>query len=189
MKNQKKQLITMFVALLVLVVLYFGVEIYNNQQEEEVEASKTYITSFSSQDIVAFSYDLNSTQHSYSRTDEVWSYDGDTSVDLDETEVDTLLLGVGALAAEETITEYDTLETYGLDTPSQTISFTMSDETTLTLKVGDYNSMVGMYYLMVEGKDTLYMVDSTLVDTFDITYTDLEYVEETTEETTETTEE
>lgn len=185
MKNQKKQLIAMVISLVFLLAAYLGIDIYNEKQAEKEETEKIYLTDFDSQDISAFSYSYNGTQYSYTKTEDEWAYDGDTSIDMDESAIETLLVDVEMLQAADAITEYESLDTYGLDEPSQTISFTFTDETVFTIKIGDYNDMVGYYYMMIEGNDTLYMGDSTLLDIFEVSYEDLVYVEETTEITNE----
>lgn len=78
------------------------------------------------------------------------------------------------------------MDTYGLDSPSKTITITLSDGSQKTIKIGAYNEILGFYYLLVEGDKHLYLVDSTIYDTFEISYADLEVVvEESTEEITE----
>lgn len=188
MKKQKKQLIYMLAVLLFLIAAYFGLELYNNQLAEEEQGETIYITSFSSQEICAFSYDYEEQQYSFTKTEDVWSYDGDTSVDLDESEVESLILKAGAIIGAEALTEYESPETYGLESPQKTVTFTLTDGTVMTIKIGDYNDMLGYYYLMIDGKDILYMADSTLLDIFDVSYEDWIYVEEVTEDT-EVTEE
>ena len=62
----------------------------------------------------------------------------------------------------------------------------MIPDKTTTFYIGDYNDMVSEYYLKMEGDDAVYLVDSTLNDTFSKTVDTLVKKEDTeTEETTE----
>lgn len=186
MKNQRKQLITMVVFLGFLIVAYFGIGVYNDAQAQKEEEEQTIVvTDFDYEDVVAFSYDYNDATYTFSKNEDVWTYDSKPGFDVDETLIEDMLATAGSLLGEEKITEYETVETYGFDDPQKTVSLTFSDGTTMIIQVGDYNDIVGAYYLMIEGEDTLYMADSTLLATYEVSYTSLEYVEEETEESTE----
>lgn len=188
MKNQKKQLITLITLFAFLIVAYFGIENYNTAEaQKEEEANTIIITEFTGDEVTAFSYDYNGETYSYTKNEDVWLYDGDTSLDMDETIIISMLDTAGSLLGEDVFSEYESLDTYGLNEPAKTIYITMSDATEHILKVGDYNDIVGFYYFMVEGDSNLYLVDSTILNTFEVSYASLEYVEEVTEEATEET--
>lgn len=191
MKKQRKQLIIMAAFLGFLIVAYFGLDIYNDAQtKKEEEEQNVVVTDFDYEEVVAFSYDYNDETLSFTKTDDEWVYDAKPGFDVDESVVESMLETAGSLLGEEVITEYETVDTYGLDNPQKRVCFTMSDGTTVTIQVGDYNDIVGLYYLMIEDDENLYMVDSTLLYTFEVSYTSLEYIEEETEEeVTEETEE
>lgn len=183
MKRQKKQLITMAVFLAFLIIAYIGLGVYNDAQEQkEEDENKIVVTNFDSEDVVAFSYDYNGETYSYTKIDGMWSYDSKPAINLDETLVESMLVIAASLVGEDFFTAYESVDTYGFDEPQKTVSLIMSDGSTVTIQVGDYNDIVGWYYLMIEGDENLYMVDSTLLDTFEVSYTSLEYVEEATEE-------
>lgn len=96
-----------------------------------------------------------------------------------------MLMVVCSLQAAEYHDAYESLDNYGLDTPQKVVYLTFSDGAKVKIQLGDYNDMVGYYYLMVEGDTNLYLVDGTFIDTFEVPYTSLEYIEEETEEETE----
>lgn len=188
MKKQRKQLITMAVFLGFLIVAYFGLDVYNDAQaKKEEEANTIVVTDFDYTDVVAFSYDYNGVSYSFTKQDDVWNFDDNADFDVDESLVESMLTTAGSLLGEEEITDYESVDIYGFDDPQKTVSLTMSDGSTVTIQVGDYNDIVGYYYLMLEGDENLYLADSTLLYTFEVAYTELEYVEETTEEVTEET--
>lgn len=185
MKKQRKQLIVMVVFLAVLIAAYIGIGIYNDAEAKKQEVDSIVIMNFDYEKVVAFSYDYEDTQYTFSKTDETWTYDAESGFDVDETLVKELLASVSYVLGEDAISEYDELGTYGLDAPQKTISFTFMDGTNKKVFIGDYNDILGFYYLMIEGDDTLYLADSTLLDAFEMSYTSLAYIEEETEEGTE----
>lgn len=186
MNRQKKQLLTLMTLLAFLLIGYLSLESYNISEERKEEANTIVITEFEADDVTAFSYDYNGVTYSYTRNDEEWSYDGNDILDMDESLIDSMLNIAGSLLGEDMASEYESLDTYGLDDPIKTIVITMTDGTQSTIKVGNYNEILGFYYLMVEDDNNLYLVDSSIFDTFEISNTSLEYVEEETEEVTET---
>ena len=188
MNKQKKQLIILVGILAVCLLSYFGISYYNDLQaaKEAEENTKDiiYVTDFDSDDVTAFSYVYEDVTYSFTKNGDDWLYDGDTTLDMDESEVKTVLYYVGCVTADEKITEYEDLSKYGFDEPLNTITLTVSGEE-MVIKIGAENEMLGLYYLMVEGDSNLYLVDDTLISNFEITQEDLEYVPEETE--TETT--
>lgn len=189
MKNQKKQLIMLVGILAVCLLAYFGIGCYNDWQEEKEadESANSIVTviNYDYEDITAFSYLYEDVTYSYTKDGDTWVYDGDTTLDMDESEVKSLLYYARIVSADEMLTEYEDLSNYGFDKPQNTITLTVSGEEVI-LQIGDYNDMVGLYYLIVEGDSNLYMIDSSLISNFKVTYEDLEYVPEETETETET---
>lgn len=188
MKRQKKQLITLAALFVFLLLAYFGLQNYNNIEAQKEEENNTIvITEFESDEVSAFSYDYDGENYSYTKKEDEWLYDGDSTLDMEETLIISMLDTAGSLLGEEIISEYDSLDTYGLENPSKTITVTLTDDTQITIKVGAYNDIVSYYYLLVEGDNNLYLVDSTILYTFEVSYTELEYVEEVeaAEESTE----
>lgn len=190
MKKQRKQLIIMVVFLVFLVIAYFALGSYNDSQaENDEEQSKTIVvTDWKEEDVVAFSYNYEEESNSFTKSDGTWNYDADASFDVEESLVDAMISDACYLIAQDYFDAYESLDNYGLDAPQKTISFTFSDGSVKTLMIGDYNDMVGYYYLMVEGDSNLYLVDSTLLDAFEVSYADLEYVPEETGTESEVTE-
>lgn len=201
MKRQKKQFVIILIVLAVVLVATFGMKTYNKNQEEkktaEEEASIIYITKADPDDITAFSYQVDKTTYSFTKDGENWIYDGDSSLDMDEDEIETMLESLEALTATDEIT-YKELSDYGLDEPSDVISYT-TDSGNVTISVGNKNDMLASYYVMTEEDGKVYLTETSLADVFSKTpeeltasedtesVEDTENVEET--EVTESTEE
>ena len=188
MKKQRKQLITMLVLLGALIISYFTVAAYNEEQEKKDEKEPIVITSFDKSSVVAFSYDYEEENNSFTKVEDVWNYDADTAFDVDESLIESMLTTASDIQAEDYFSEYEALETYGFDAPQKSVTLTFSDGSAKKLMIGNYNDIIGYYYMMVEGDSNLYLVDDTLLNAFDVSYTELEYIEEVTEEVTESTE-
>lgn len=192
MEKQKSQFVLILVVLAVLVAATVGLKIYNQKTEEkeeaEEEAATIYITQAVTDDITAFSYELDGETLSFTKDGDSWLYDGDTSADIDEDSVETLLAVFESLTASETVEDYDDLADYGLDAPADTVTFT-TDSGTTTIYVGDENDILSEYYVKLADSDTIYLTSTSLQTKFSKSVEDLTAEEETeTEEPEEATE-
>lgn len=189
MKKQRKQFVIMLVLFTFLVVAYSALGKYNEEQEKEEENTEVIVvTDLDYEDIVAFSYDYNDETYTFSKSNNEWTYDAKPGFDVDESRVEDMLNVACGLMAEDYFDVYESLDNYGLDTPQKIVKLGLIDGSVVQILLGNYNEMTDTYYLMVEDDSNLYIVDETLLDTFDVSYTDLEYVEEETETISEETE-
>ncbi len=184
MEKQKKQFIVVLILLIVAVAAYLLLHVYNDKKEAKEEAEEDAdtitITDFDTDDVTAFSYQLNGETLSFAKDGDNWLYDGDTSLDLDEDSITSMLLAVSNLTTEEALEEYDSLSDYGLDTPSNTITVTTADGT-ITLLAGNQNEITNSYYMMTGDSDTVYLISTDLNSTFGSAVDDLIAEEEETE--------
>lgn len=194
MQKQKKQLLVMVILLVIGILVYAGIGVYNKKQEEkqaaEEEANKITVTDMNCDDITSFSYQYEGELLEFVKEDGTWYYKADKSISIDQDVITSMLETASGLDAETAVTDYDTLSDYGLDTPSNTI--TMADGTnTVTLLLGNKNEMLSQYYVKREEEDTVYLVSVSLETVFGKSVGDLTEVEESTEElsATESTEE
>ena len=90
MKKQKIQFIVILIVLAVLIAATFGMKWYNKNKEEEKtaeeEASTIYISKVDVDTITAFSYEVDHVTYTFTKDGDTWTYDGDTSLDMDEEE-------------------------------------------------------------------------------------------------------
>ncbi len=184
MEKQKKQFIVVLILLVVAVAAYLILHVYNDKKEAKEEAEEDAdtitITDFDTDDVTAFSYQLNGETLSFTKDGDNWLYDGDTSLDLDEDSITSMLSAVSNLTTEEALEEYDSLSDYGLDTPSNTITVTTADGT-ITLLAGNQNEITNSYYMMTGDSDTVYLISTDLNSTFGSVVDDLIAEEEETE--------
>ena len=184
MKKQKIQFIVILIVLAVLVAATFGMKWYNKNKEEkktaEEEASTIYISKTDPDTITAFSYEIDQVTYSFTKNGDTWTYDGDPSVDIDEDKVNTMLETFSSLTATDEI-ESDNLAEFGLDQPTDLISYTTADGS-VPIYVGNQNEMLGSYYVMTGEDGKVYLTTTSLADVFSKTVEDL-----TAEEDTEST--
>ena len=169
MKKQKIQMLDIVVILLLWIVAYFAAAQYAKNQEQNEKDSETQgqvnLTIANADDVDSFSYIVEGTTYSYTKSGDGWTCDNDVSLKLDADKITTLLDNLKKVTAAEAITDYDSLSDYGLDQPQNTITVTCGDETT-TIDIGDYNEMLSEYYIKVSGDENVYLADSTLKDAF-----------------------
>lgn len=189
MKKQKIQFIIILLVLAALVAATFGLKAYNKNKEEtktaEEEASTIYISKVDTDDITAFSYEIDQVTYSFTKNGDTWTYDGDPSIDLDEDKINTMLETFSSLTATDEIT-YDDLSDFGLDNPPDFVTFTTADGST-SIYVGNKNDMLDSYYVMTGEDNKVYLTTTSLADKFSKTLEELTVTEDT--ESVESTEE
>ena len=190
--KQKKQAIAIVVALVLLVAALFGLKFFNKKAEEKQsaadEAAKVYVNQTKSEDITALSWQNNGETIHLTKTDDTWTCTEQPDLALDTEQVTTLLDAVASLEATQQVENPEDDTTYGLDTPVNVITYTTADGTT-TLTIGNENDITGGNYLKTSDNDNVYLVATTLVNTFDCDVSTLEKTEESeTSETSETAE-
>lgn len=190
MQKQKIQFLVLLAVVLLLGGIYAGIRYYNETQEkkeEEEQAAETVsVTDMKVSDITGFSYVLEGETISFTKEGDDWQYDGDRSLDMDEDAIETMLSKAVGVTAEETVTDYENLDDFGLETPSNTIIFTTEKGET-TLYIGNQNEITSQYYLKKGDDATIYLVGSAVATGFNKTVEELTAEEDTeTEEITET---
>ena len=162
-----KKVIIAAVALLIVAGGSFGAFlVVKNKSDKETEKQVSELAdnvlfSFDSDSITEINFDCPDGQYKAVVND-----DGDWKLDnrefsLDQTYMDALLTLVSDFTAETNYGEADSSKKsmYGLENPSETI--TLSDGTNnYKIYVGNISPTNDYYYIMVEGKNKVYTVDS-----------------------------
>ena len=183
----------------VCIIGYFGVgKFYKNQEEKESENKEaTAITAFELKDyekITAFNYIANGTSITLTKdSDGKWHDSSDASVNISKDSVETdMLAKLVSVTADEKIAKKDDISQYGFTiddngnviAETNTIALTDEDNTTYTLYIGKENPYdTSKYYMMVEGDDNIYLVDSDIQTAFSKNVSDI--TETTTEAATQ----
>ena len=181
MEKQKKQLLLLAGALILVIAAWFGVSLI--PEEEEAEETMSYQVSDLEEDAVTkLTYTNEQGTLSFAKEGEEWLYEADKSVDIEESTIEKMVGKLASYSSENQITGVEDISIYGLNEPKYTIL--LSDGTTsYTMFVGDYNATTYTYYMCLESDtSTVYTVQSADVSVYENVLEDL-IVEE--EETTE----
>lgn len=189
-KNQMRQLIGMVIALVVCVVGYFTIDSYSQKQKEKAEeesskaaeANETVVFELENiDDITGFSYVVDGTTITLLKnSDDTWICDNDTSINIDEYVVkSTILNSLERVSSNQIIESPEDIAQYGFDSPQNKIVIMKSDGSSRVFTLGAQNQIeTDKYYMMVDGDDNVYVIDSAIPIAFSNTIEDLE--EETT---------
>lgn len=108
--------------------------------------------------------DNGSTTLSFSLNEEgKWVWSDDPSFPLDDSTVTTIIDELSSLTPQQTITEGDTLENYGLSSPRATLTAATANGEMLTLALGKATTDGDSYYMLLNNDEsTVYIIADTL---------------------------
>ena len=172
-QKQKKLLIGLSVLVIILLLLWIAIQLFQKHQTEEQERlqqeetasqilteSRTYTSlNYYNQDHnLSFSLNPDSNQ---------WIWTDHPDFPLDNSNITEILNTLNQLKPLQTITDGDTLESYGLDLQNPAAAITASDAQgqTLTLTLG--NAAIdgtGYYMLLNQQESPVYLIDKTLYE-------------------------
>lgn len=112
----------------------------------------------------ALSYDNGSASLSFS-LDEAgnWIWSDDPDFPLDDAVITAIIDELSTLKPQQTITNGDTLESYGLDNPTAALTATTAKDAVLTLSLGKATTDGDSYYMLMNGDEsTVYIIADTL---------------------------
>ena len=175
MRKKNKGILILLAVLILLVTVYFGLRTWNAQQEEkaqeEQEAATVHVTDTSAEDIVSLKFNVGNGDLEFGKEDDQWYYTPDKDFPLQQSYPEDMAETVGSITADRELTDGDSIDAYGLDEPAYTIEYTDADGNTAELLFGD---MTGDdYYVMLNGNDTVYTVNSSVIDPFNYTLDDM----------------
>jgi len=142
MKKQRKQAFILLVVLLIVTGLYFLFEKVINPALTEDEEDINYLWSVTKDSVSEISFTGADELLSFKKSDDgAWKLEGYEEYDINSTSVETMIGYIRQITLNsEVIGETDNLSDNGLESPTNIITF-VSDGTTYTLKLGDYNSL------------------------------------------------
>ena len=174
-----KRLIAALVVLVLCIGGYFLVKSLDLKKVKEEDPE--YMIQVDSSEITKFSFMRDGQTLSFTKTGDTWNYDGDGSLTMNQTSMKSMAAVLAEVEAKQILTEHEELSEYGLDSPSNTITFTAGGETK-TILVGNENKAASGVYVKMDGDDTVYLISETLPNKFDC---GLDTLEETEAETSE----
>lgn len=179
MKKQKKQLIALLVALVIVVAGFFVIRYVVSHQELETETvSVTELYHTDKESCTEVEYIHDGVDLDFVRDGGKWYLKNDRNTELDQDSVDSMVGFAASLNYKTKIDEPAELSEYGLDNPSYIVTVTDSMGVAQTYFIGDCFKIDGTYFAKLEGSDAVYTIASTYPNAFDA---DIEHYKATTE--------
>ena len=168
-RSQKKTLFLLLGIIVVLAVILAAVTAVRRSNEEraaEEAAAQDAASVITETEATysALSYDNGSATLSF-HLDESgkWVWTDDPEFPLDDSTIQSILSLLTNLKPQQTITEGDTLEAYGLDQPAATLTATKPDGGTLTIALGNTTTDGNSYYMLMDGQESpVYIISNSL---------------------------
>lgn len=179
-KTQVRNLILIIVAFVLLICGYLVLmkSTATDDTEEETEDSFV-VTTVEESDIQKIIYTIDDTEIELDLKGEEWVTPTDETCPVNEYTVDAMLSVLKEVKATRKIKKKDIdVESFGLEVPEKVIHFTLKDGTEMTYTLGALNSVVDKYYFQMSGDENVYMIDTTMYNTFDYDLLELAEVEE-----------
>ena len=166
--SQKKHLLILVLILAVLVIVLLLVRSAKERSAREAEEAAAaqeaagVITEEAAYS--ALTYDNGTATLSFALDEEGnWTWADDPEFPLDDTTVTAMVDLLTSLKPQQTITDGDTLEAYGLDDPFATLTATTPEGETLTIALGNATTDGTSYYMLMNGQEIpVYIIADTL---------------------------
>lgn len=175
MKRNQKLLILAGTLVVVSAAAFAATRLAAEPETTETETETVTVYSADAEAVTALSWTCGEETITLEKEGEEWVYPEDEAFPVNDETIEGLTEVLTEIQAERTLESPEDLSEYGLEDPQYTIE--VSDGSDTTLKIGDETSLGGQYYLST-GDGNVYIVDSTLPDTFSLSLYDL--VEEET---------
>lgn len=170
---------TMFIFLAVLVVLvgvYFLMNVLNKKQEEASEDGYM-MTEFT--ELVAIEYTDGETTMSFVKEEDEWKLAGQTETVLDADAVNAIADELCQIKAVRVLSGADEISAYGLDEPQYTITIEHEEGSETTIYIGGGTGE--NYYATIGEKVVVYVIESSVVDALEFDMEALQKQEEESE--------
>lgn len=173
MKKQQMQMLILVLIFVALCAVLLGVKQYNKIQAEKPEETEGEIViDVDADDIVRFSYDYEGETYTFEKEEDTWYYAEDHNRILLQYYTGSLVSGVAPLTAIQVLENVSDLGQYGLTEPQRTISFETATGSYI-LYVGDKNPVTASYYVCLPSESTVYVVDASDINRFNVTLDNL----------------
>lgn len=172
-QKQKKLLIGLSILVIILLLLFITIQLFQKHQTEEQErlqqeenASQILTESRTYTSLNYYNQDHN-LSFSLSPDSNQWVWTDHPDFPLDNSNITEILNTLNQLKPLQTITDGDTLESYGLDLQNPAAAITASDAQgqTLTLTLGNLAiDGTGYYMLLNQQESPVYLIDKALYE-------------------------
>ena len=167
--KQKRMLLVLLVAVVLLAAVLLGVRAakYRAQQKQEdaaAAAAKSGVLTDATSAYKELTYSNGTTTLSFAVNDEgKWYWTNDADFPLNQDYLTKMVNTLSALKPQQTITDGDTLDAYGLSAPTQTLTATSDNGQTTTIALGNATTDGNSYYMLMNGSETpVYVISDEL---------------------------
>lgn len=184
MKKNVWKLVGAILVLVILVIGYVAVTILNQEKVEETiedqEDKSIEVSKFDSDNVKELSYSNKKGDFTFLLDGETWYHKEIKSCPIDQSKITAMLNAISSVKATQLVEENnkENFSSFGLDKPTETITYKLSSGESKTYYVGSYNEMLTSYYFNIKGEDKVYLIDTTLFNSFDFDLLGLVDVEE-----------
>lgn len=166
--NRKSNKLLILIIVLAVLVTAYGIIVYAAERNAEMAAKESEAQSIENtvkvitlNDIAKIAYNNGISYMSFLNDGEKWNYEYDSEFFVNQTKLDNFESGITGLTATRKISEMDTLEAYGLETPLYSLEITDTTGNVQTLMIG--NQIGSEYYAMVLGRNEVYTISNFIV--------------------------
>ena len=165
MKKQKIQMCILLAVCVLCVGGYFAISRHEFEIKEEL--SEVLVTDFNKDDVTGLTVSGDYELKLVKGDDGVWKEESIPEKAIKQESVNMLLSEIDNITTSETVIEApEDLSQYGLDEPFRTITAELSDGTSVTLCAGAKSDLLSKYYVKTKSGESVYMVDSYIVEDF-----------------------
>lgn len=184
MEKQKRQLIVLLLLLLAVVVAYIGLRLYNRRQTEwEEDGEKWQVTQDQAENITEFAFTNENGSFHFKKKNEAWYCKENEEISIDQTVLEDMIEKAVTVESSNKVENVQDMAQYGLEQPELTVSYTLESGENKSLKIGDYNQTIYLYYLCLDGETNVYTIDSAWRTSFMKDLEDIKTVETQEDET------
>lgn len=183
MKKQKRQILVLFVLLILLGAVFCLIRWKNKEDanQPQTEAESIIVMELVEEEIVSLSYDYEGETYSYEKIDDVWYLSGDPDRNLTQYSVNSMALNFCPLKATQKIENVTDMSQYGFSEDAPRKVSVSTKDATYTILIGDMNELTENFYVKLPNEDDVYVVDYTVVSRYNRTPDSITVVEESTD--------
>lgn len=171
------------ILLLAVLVVFAGIYLVLKNLPEETEDTPTYAAYIL--DAASISYTDGKNEMKFEKKDSEWIYPSDTSIALEQSQITSMAEAFSQIEAVRSFDNPDALADYGLDNPTYTITVTDGNGSETVITIG---SQTGEnYYAKKDGSDTVFTINSSVIDKMEYDITQLQQEEEESDTADDTT--
>jgi len=164
-KKNKKKFLSAWIAVGIFIVLV-GISVYLDRGDA-IDRNKIKIFEVVKDDLISFELTNNTSKETVLcvKDGNDWAMVKPKPYELEKTEVDVVASNIASLTIDRKIEKPESPASYGLEKPSNTVSFTLKSGKKSTLLIGDKNPTGTFYYVKDKNKAEIYVAYGFSIET------------------------